>query len=156
MSVYDVIINYFRIKKDKMIKQVYDPGLLEFLPHVCIYHLWQDKTYHGWVVFTCDIALLRTSTYPSHSDTCCLIAHYMQVDSLLLRRPQWFSIHQHNLSQLPWKAQHSKSTGRTSWKLTKTNFRQVWLVIIVSFPPVQGIHVKWLLSAPTPANHPCH
>lgn len=32
VSVYEVIINYFRIKKDKVIKQVYDTGLLEFCP----------------------------------------------------------------------------------------------------------------------------
>lgn len=53
--------------------------------------LWQDKPYIGWVVFMCDITLLRTSTYPSCSDTHCLIAHRMQVHSLLLRSPEQYS-----------------------------------------------------------------
>lgn len=52
--------------------------------------LWQDRPYLGWVVFMCDITLLRTSTYPSCSDTHCLIAHCMQVHSLLLRSPQQY------------------------------------------------------------------
>lgn len=129
-----------------------------FFPRVCvcIYQWRRDKTHHGWLLFTCDMASLGTSTYPSHTDTRCLIAHCVQVDSLLLSSRQQHSIHQHNLPQVPWEARHSKSTARASWKLTKTNFCQVCLVIIVSPPPVQGVHVKWLLSAPAPAHHPRH
>ena len=45
VSVYEVIINDFRIKKKKkkkrirLIKQVFDTGLLEFIPWFCICHL---------------------------------------------------------------------------------------------------------------------
>lgn len=79
--------------------------------------LRQDKPYIGWVVFMCDITLLRTSTYPSRSDTRCLIAHRMQVHLLLLRSPQQYLYsHTPSISIRYFRYPGTPNTQKVHWQ----------------------------------------
>lgn len=83
--------------------------------------LWQDGPYRGWVVFMCDITLLRASTDPSHSDTRRLIAHCVRARSPLLA-----SLRQHSHSHTP---SISINTQKVHWKSPR-NFEK-WEFFLV-------------------------